>query len=47
MSKKALSARDKISAAMQYREGNISQRKLAEQLNVSLATVQQWIRNYE
>ena len=47
MSKKELSAQDKISAAMQYREGNISQRKLAEQLNVSLSTVQQWIRNYE
>ncbi len=47
MSKKELSAQDKISAVMQYREGNISQRKLAEQLNVSLSTVQQWIRNYE
>lgn len=47
MSKKVLSAQDKISAVMKYREGNISQRKLAEQLNVSLATMQQWIRNYE
>lgn len=47
MSKQVLSAQDKISAVMKYREGNISQRKLAEQLNVSLATMQQWIRNYE
>lgn len=47
MSKTDLSAQDRISAVMQYREGNISQRKLAEQFNVSLATVQQWIRNYE
>lgn len=41
MSRKVLSAQDKISAVMKYREGNISQRKLAEQLNVSLATMQQ------
>lgn len=47
MSKQVLSAQDKISAVMKYREGNISQRKLAEQSNVSLATMQQWIRNYE
>lgn len=47
MSKQVLSAQDKISAVMKYREGNISQRKLAEQLNVSLTTMQQWIRNYE
>ena len=47
MSKTDLSAQDRISAVMQYREGNISQRKLAEQFNVSLATVQHWIRNYE
>ena len=47
MSKTNLSAQDRISAVMQYREGNISQRKLAEQFNVSLASVQQWIRNYE
>lgn len=47
MSKTNLSAQDRISAVMQYREGNISQRKLAEQFNVSLTSVQQWIRNYE
>lgn len=47
MSKKELSAQDKIDAIIQYREGNISQYKLAEQLEVSLASVQQWIRNYE
>jgi len=47
MSKKELSAQEKIDAVMQYREGNISQHKLAEQLGVALTTVQQWIRNYE
>lgn len=47
MSKKSISAQDKISAVKLYFEGNISQHKLAEQLNVALATVQQWIRNYE
>lgn len=47
MSKKELSAQDKIDAVIQYHEGNISQRKLAEQLDVALTTVQQWIRNYE
>lgn len=47
MSKTNLSAQDRISAVMKYREGNISQRKLAEQFNVSLTSVQQWIRNYE
>lgn len=47
MSKKSISAQDKISAVKLYFEGNISQHKLAEQLNVALTTVQQWIRNYE
>lgn len=32
---------------MLYFEGNVSQHQLAERLEVSLATVQQWIRNYE
>lgn len=36
-----------ISAVMLYFEGNVSQHQLAERLEVSLATVQQWIRNYE
>lgn len=47
MSKKSISAQDKISAVKLYFEGNISQHKLAEQLDVALTTVQQWIRNYE
>ena len=47
MSKKTISAKDKISAVMLYFEGNVSQHQLAERLEVSLATVQQWIRNYE
>ena len=47
MSNKTISAKDKISAVLLYFEGNISQHQLAEQLEVSLATVQQWIRNYE
>ena len=32
---------------MLYFEGNVSQHQLAERLEVSLATIQQWIRNYE
>lgn len=32
---------------MLYFEENVSQHQLAERLEVSLATVQQWIRNYE
>ena len=47
MSKKEISAQDKIDAVIQYREGKISQNKLAEQFGVALRTVQQWIRNYE
>lgn len=47
MSKKTISAKDKISAVMLYFEENVSQHQLAEQLKVSLAAVQQWIRNYE
>lgn len=47
MSKNTISADDKISAVMLYFEGNVSQHQLAQQLEVSLATVQQWIRNYE
>lgn len=41
MSNKTISAKDKISAVLLYFEGNISQHQLAEQLEVSLATVQQ------
>ena len=47
MSNKTISAKDKISAVLLYFEGNISQHQLAKQLEVSLATVHQWIRNYE
>lgn len=47
MSKKTISARDKISAVILYLEGNVSQYQLAEQAGVSLAAIQQWIRNYE
>lgn len=47
MLKKSISAQDKISAVKLYSEGNISQHKLAQQMGVSLTTVQQWIRNYE
>lgn len=47
MSKKTISARDKISVVILYLEGNDSQHQLTEQSGVSLATIQQWIRNYE
>lgn len=47
MLKKKISASDKLSAVMKYLDGNISQHQIANELNVSLASVQQWICNYE
>ena len=37
----------KIDYVKKYMEGKISQRYISAQLNVSLASVQQWIRNYK
>lgn len=47
MLKRKISTNDKITAVKLYREGNISQRGLADSYGISLACVQQWIRNYE
>ncbi len=47
MSKKTTDAQEKIAAVNLYFDGDVSQRQLAESMGVALATVQQWIRNYE
>ena len=47
MSKRKVSVEDKIYAVNLYLEGKESQRRIADMFDVSLASVQQWIRNYE
>lgn len=47
MSKSKVSAVNKISAVNLYLNGKESQRGIASIFNVSLASVQQWIRNYK
>lgn len=47
MSKRKISAEEKITAVNLYLDGKDSQRRLAERYGISLASVQQWIRNYE
>ena len=47
MSKRKVSVEDKIYAANLYLDGKESQRRIAYMFDVSLASVQQWIRNYE
>lgn len=47
MSRKKISAQEKISAVKRYLDGLISQRQLANEFQISLAAVQQWIFNYE
>lgn len=47
MSKRKISAEDKIYAVNLYLDGKESQHQIASMFNVSLASVQQWIRNYE
>ena len=47
MSKRKVSAEDKIYAVNLYLNGKESQRRIADMFDVSLASVQQWIRNYE
>lgn len=37
----------KVEYMKKYVDGKISQRGIAEQLNVSLASIQQWISNYK
>ncbi len=47
MSKRKVSVEDKIYAVNLYLDGKESQRRIASMFNVSMASVQQWIRNYE
>ena len=47
MSKRKVSVEDKIYAVNLYLNGKESQRRIADMFDVSLASVQQWIRNYE
>jgi transposase len=47
MSKRKVSVEDKIYAVNLYPDGKESQRQIADMFDVSLASVQQWIRNYE
>ena len=47
MSKRKISVEDKIYAVHLYLEGKESQRWIASMFDVSLPSVQQWIRNYE
>lgn len=47
MSKRKISVEDKIYAVHLYLDGKESQRRIASMFDVSLSSVQQWIRNYE
>ena len=47
MSKRKISTEDKIYAVNLYLDGNESQHRIAAMFDVSIASVQQWIRNYE
>jgi transposase-like protein len=46
MTKKKVPDQDKISAVIEYLNGKTSQDQIANQFNISKASVQQWIRNY-
>ena len=47
MSKRKVSVEDKIYAVNLYLDGKESQCRIASMFDVSMASVQQWIRNYE
>ena len=47
MSKRKVSVEDKIYAVNLYLDGKESQRRIASMFDVSIASVQQWIRNYQ
>ena len=47
MSKRNISAQDKINAVKRYLNGLTSQRILANEFSISQASIQQWITNYE
>lgn len=47
MSKRKISVEDKLYAVNLYLDGKESQHRIAYMFDVSIACVQQWIRNYE
>ena len=47
MPKRKISAEDKIYAVKLYLDGKKSQCQIASMFGIALASVQQWIRNYE
>ena len=47
MSKRKITGNEKLTAVLRYLDGNISQGQIARDLHVCLASVQQWISNYE
>ena len=47
MPKRKISAEDKIYAVNLYLDGKKSQHEITSMFEVTLASVQQWIRNYE
>lgn len=47
MSKRKISVEDKLYAVNLYLDGKESQHQIASMFDVSIASVQQWIRNYE
>ena len=47
MSKRKVSVEDKIYAVNLYLDGKESQHRIASMFDVCIASVQQWIRNYE
>ena len=47
MSKRKVSVEDKTYAVNLYLDGKESQRRIADMFDVSLASVQQWIRNID
>lgn len=47
MSKTRITPAEKVAAVQRYLDGKGSQKSIATVLNISLASFQQWIRNYE
>ncbi|OPJ63179.1 helix-turn-helix domain-containing protein [Clostridium oryzae] len=47
MSKRKISDEEKISAVLKYLDGKSSQGRIANELSVCKASVQEWIRNFE
>ncbi len=47
MPKRKISTEDKLHAVNSYLDGNESQHRIAAVFDASIASVRQWIRNYE